>query len=210
MPARADLGAWLRRALDRGVRLEGASDHAVSEAIYLSDPEGNGIEVYADRPRAAWPRGPAPGEVDMITEPLDARGLMAVAAPGEGRAPAGTRVGHIHLRVGDTAAAERFYAGVLGLDVTHRRPGATFFSSGGYHHHVAGNAWGSRGAGRRTPGATGLESFELVATDRAAYDDAVARLRAAGLGRDAAGGGMAVEDPWGTTILLRPPSPATT
>lgn len=156
LPSRRDLGLWLRSIADRGVMLEGASDHLVSEAIYLSDPEGNGIEVYADRAPEAWQR--QGDQVVMATNPLDLRAL-AEASPGPvpSVAPSGTVIGHVHLRVGDVAEAERFWTGVAGLAVSARYAGAAvFLARGGYHHHLAANAWGSRGAGRRPEGVRGL------------------------------------------------------
>ena len=160
LPSRAGLGGWLRHADRIGVRLDGAADHLVSEAAYLHDPEGNGVEVYADRPREQWTW--RNGEVAMANDRLDAPGLRAAAAPWAG-APAGTRVGHVHLRVGDVAAALPFYAGTLGLDVVRAMPQAAFLSHGGYHHHVAVNSWDSAGAGPRGPGRAGLEAVALHA-----------------------------------------------
>ena len=144
LPDRAALGGWLRHASAAGVPLDGASDHGVSEALYLDDPEGNGIEIYADRPRSAW-RVDAGGAVAMGTDPLDLQALAAAAAPWDA-APAGTVIGHVHLKVGDLAPAERFWTDVVGLSVTCRYPAAVFAASGGYHHHVACNVWRSRGA----------------------------------------------------------------
>jgi catechol 2,3-dioxygenase len=164
LPSRGDLANWLAHAASTRFPLEGASDHLVSEALYLSDPEGNGIEIYRDRPRAEWPR--RDGAIKMATERLDLDALLREARqeayPGM---PSGTRMGHIHLRVGDTAQAEAFYAGTLGFDLMVRYPGASFLASGGYHHHIAGNVWNSRGAGLRGQGEAGLSFFELVAHD---------------------------------------------
>jgi len=164
LPERADLGRWLAHAAALGQRLDGAADHLVSEAVYLRDPEGNGIEVYADRPRAEWrwtetAEGP---RVTMANVALDRAGLLALAGTRGSGAPAGTVVGHVHLQVGDTAAATRFYAGQLGLDVTLAWPEAVFLSSGGYHHHLAANTWRSAGAGVRDPRRAGLEAVRLV------------------------------------------------
>jgi catechol 2,3-dioxygenase len=181
LPSRGALGAWLRHAADLGLPLQGASDHIVSEALYLSDPEGNGIEVYADRPRERWT---APdGTVRMSTDPLDAEGLLAAAAAPWAGAPEGTVVGHVHLQVGDVAEAERFYAGALGLEVMARYPGAAFLATGGYHHHLGVNAWTSRGAGPRRPEATGLAEVVLAAEPGAAAPGALA-------------------DPWGTRVVV--------
>lgn len=163
LPGRPDLARWVVHAQALGVALEGASDHLVSEAVYLSDPEGNGVEVYVDRPRASWPRD---GEgVAMATNPLDGRGLLAEAG---GNAlpwafPAEGRIGHVHLKVGDLAAAEAFYRDELGLAVMARYPGAVFLSWGGYHHHIALNVWRSRGAAARRGEGAGLTQIGVRA-----------------------------------------------
>ena len=142
LPTRADLGRWLVQAREQNVVLQGASDHSVSEALYLADPEGNGIEMYCDRPREAWTF--VDGMLEMSTRRIDLEELVStVDARGWSGLPEGTCVGHVHLRVGAIESAERFYTGLLGLDVMQRRPGATFYSSGGYHHHVATNVWNS-------------------------------------------------------------------
>ena len=166
MPTRADLARWLLHAAQKRVPLTGASDHAVSEAIYLDDPEGNGIEVYRDRPADEWVW--QDGMVKMTTAALDLDDL-ARAAGNEGfsGAPDGLRVGHIHLRVGDIDQAEKFYHDVIGLDVIRRRGGATFMSSGRYHHHVGSNVWHSAGAGMRDPNRAGLAWFAFEAADTA-------------------------------------------
>lgn len=161
LPTRAGLAAWVRHAQALGVALEGASDHLVSEAIYLSDPEGNGIEVYVDRPRHLWRREGA--GVAMATAPLDGASLMAEpATDGPWAYPAEGRIGHIHLKVGDLAAAEAFYTGELGMSVMARYPGAVFLSWGGYHHHIALNAWTSRGASPLAGERLGLQAFTLA------------------------------------------------
>jgi len=201
LPSRADLADWLSHAATIRLPLEGASDHLVSEAIYLSDPEGNGIEIYRDRPRAEWPL--RDGAIRMATERLDLHALLAEARPGRSAGmPTGTRMGHIHLRVGDTAAAEAFYAGALGFELMVRYPGASFMASGGYHHHIAGNVWNSRGAGQRQPGEAGLAAFEIVARDSAALAEMRRRMLAAG-GREC-GAGATIDDPWGNRLVLVP------
>ncbi|HYM68403.1 MAG TPA: VOC family protein [bacterium] len=169
VPSRAWLGRLLRRLVAKGIDLDGASDHLVSEALYLRDPEGNGVELYADRPREAWPH--VDGQVVMTTEPLDLDALIAEGRDGEApwdRLPPETRVGHVHLRVSALDRAEAFYHGVLGFDVTLRRyPGALFFSAGGYHHHLGTNVWGSAGAAPPPPNAIGLRSFAVRLPDAA-------------------------------------------
>lgn len=200
LPSRQALADWLSHAAHTGVRLEGASDHLVSEALYLSDPEGNGIEIYRDRQRSEWPRRPD-GGIAMATERLDLDRLVgeAEAGPYAGM-PAGTAMGHVHLRVGDTVAAESFYQGVVGLDLMVRYPGASFLASGGYHHHIAGNIWGSRGAGARKTGEAGLDSFEIVARDAADFDAMRARILAAG--GSEADGAPTLADPWNNRLVL--------
>jgi catechol 2,3-dioxygenase len=186
LPDRAALARWLHHAAGTRLPVQGMSDHKVSEAIYLGDPEGNGIEIYVDRPRAAWTG--ADGAIRMTTDPLDLNDLAAAAdGPWRG-APSGTVVGHVHLQVGDVPQAEAFYAGTLGFDITAHYPGAAFFGAGGYHHHFAANIWNSRGAGRREP-STGLAAVELRA-DPAARAAIAART----------GGATTLTDPWGTRI----------
>lgn len=191
LPSRAALGGWLRHAGGLGLRLQGASDHLVSEAVYLADPEGNGIEVYADKPREAWPL--EGGRIRMATEPLDLNGVAEAADRPWTTAPEGTVVGHVHLQVGEVAEAEAFYSGVLGFSVTTHYPGAVFFGSGGYHHHLAANVWNSAGAGRRSLPATGLADVEILA-DAAEMETLLAR----------ADGSRQIVDPWGTPFTLSP------
>lgn len=186
LPDRQALGSWLRMVAAQQIRLDGASDHLVSEAVYLHDPEGNGIEIYVDRPRNTWNwQG---GAVEMDTAPLDLPALLQAGRDGWQAAPDGTVVGHVHLQVGDVAMAEDFYVNTLGLDLTSHMSGASFFSSGGYHHHLAGNIWHSRGAGRRSPDSTGLSEVVLRADA-----DVLGRLN-----------GSEFQDPWGTKLRVLP------
>lgn len=198
LPSRTALADWMVHALAMGVALDGASDHLVSEALYLTDPEGNGIEIYRDRPRGEWPLA-ADGSVSMATLPLDLRALAAEA----GRArftglPADSSIGHVHLRVGDLDQAEAFYAGTLGLAVMTRYPGALFFGADGYHHHLGANIWHSRGAGPRREGTTGLAEIALT-VDAPELRTLADRL---GLGPKAAGDAITLHDPWGTRLSL--------
>ena len=152
----------MRRVVDAGERFTGASDHLVSEALYLRDPEGNGIEIYRDRPREEWQYEPS-GEIRMGTIALDLDAVMAELPP-DGRAGMadGTVVGHVHLQVSELPGTEAFYAGELGLDVTVRSyPGALFLSRDGYHHHVGANTWASAGASPPPEGSRRLEWFEM-------------------------------------------------
>ena len=183
LPSRLELARALRRVSESGWRLTGASDHLVSEAIYLRDPEGNGIEIYRDRPRAEWRS--AGGEIEMDTLPLDLEGVLGELPeddPRPGDMPPGTRLGHVHLNVADIPASERFYAGALGFDVTVRGyPGALFVSAGGYHHHVGLNTWMGEGAPPPPPGARGLDRFEVVLPAIADLDAAEQRLTDSGV-----------------------------
>jgi catechol 2,3-dioxygenase len=153
-PNREVLGAWLRGAAGRGVEFDGFSDHAVSEAIYFTDHDGNGLEFYVDRARTVWPF--ANGEVQMVTRPLDLPSLLSAAKP-SGTAPLeGAAWGHVHLRVTDLDRSERFYCDQLGMSVTQRSyPGARFLAADGYHHHVGLNIWG-RARDPQPDGALGL------------------------------------------------------
>lgn len=200
LPTRADLARWLGFANERRIPLQGASDHIVSEAIYLADPEGNGIEVYADRPPSRW-RDDG-GEIRMATEPLDAEDLLAAAGDGAWRGfPDAGFIGHVHLQVGDTSTAERFYRDVLGFEVTCRYPGARFFGSGGYHHQLAANVWNSRGASRRADRVAGLEAVEIVIGSPADREAIVQRADAHDL-EVAIDADTTLRDPWGHAITL--------
>jgi catechol 2,3-dioxygenase len=200
LPDRVALAAWLHHAAAAGVTLQGASDHGVSEALYLSDPEGNGIEVYADRPRDVWPRTAEGQGIAMFTRRLDLRALMAIA-PGPALSPEATVIGHVHLRANDVPAAEAFYRG-LGMAVMQHMPQASFLSSGGYHHHIAANGWASSGAPRRPPGLTGLLEVELRAADAATFGRVATALRASGTVLEDRPGSLRAEDPAGNAIRL--------
>ena len=159
-PRRQDLANAYHRLVRSDYPVAGASDHGVSEALYLRDPEGNGVELYADRPRSEWPW--RDGQIAMVSKALDLDDLLAEAAHESAamEPPARTEIGHIHLQVADLAVAERFYSEFLGLAVIQRSyPGALFFAAGGYHHHIGVNVW----AGDATPPANsvGLVSYRL-------------------------------------------------
>jgi catechol 2,3-dioxygenase len=153
-PRAAGLGGWLRLAASHGVEFDGFSDHGVSEAIYFSDPDGNGLEFYADREAAQWPRD-ASG-VAMTTRPLDVQRLLAEAMQPGAEPLAGAAWGHLHLRVTDLERSEQFYRQALGVEVTQRSyPGARFLAADGYHHHLGINTWGDPRQ-PRSPEALGL------------------------------------------------------
>jgi catechol 2,3-dioxygenase len=202
VPSRGDLARWLAHIAEARVPLQGASDHIVSEAIYLADPEGNGIEVYADRPLSDW-RG-LNGEIRMSTDPLDRQGLLK-AAKGSAWAgfPEGGIIGHVHLQVGDTEAADRFYRDVFGLDIAARYPGASFYGSGGYHHQLAGNVWNSRRAGSRPDGMAGLDEVEIVVRNGSDIANVAVRAESAGIALTSSDGRTTLHDPWGTAFTLR-------
>jgi catechol 2,3-dioxygenase len=200
LPTRADLARWLAHAVKLGIKLQGASDHIVSEAIYLADPEGNGIEVYADRPLSRW--RDADGQIRMATEPLDMPDLLAAGTGDWAGYPADGIIGHVHLQVGDLGPADGFYHDILGFDIASRYTGASFYGSGGYHHHLAGNIWNSRRAGPRPKGAAGLDAVEIVASDPALRDAILKRAEAAGIPVTTDDRTPMLRDPWGTTIAL--------
>jgi catechol 2,3-dioxygenase len=205
VPSRTDLAFALARLGKSRWPLDGASDHLVSEALYLSDPDGNGIEIYRDRPREQWQH--VNGQLAMSTLPLDLHGILAeieTAPAVQPLAPPGTRVGHVHLQVSDLGEAEEFYSGVLGFDVVVRAyPGALFVSAGGYHHHIGLNTWHSRAAGPPAPGAIGLRSFEITLPSREQLDRVLRRVNAAGIAVDEQAAGSLIRDPFANGVLLR-------
>jgi catechol 2,3-dioxygenase len=194
MPDRAALSRILRRLLASGYPLGGASDHLVSEALYLSDPDGNGLEIYRDRPRAEWRWNG--DKVAMATDPLDAEGLLAESNSDSGVVP-GTIIGHVHLHVSDLKRAEDFYSGLLGFDVMQRDyPGALFVAAGGYHHHLGLNTWAGRMPAPAS--AVGLEDFTVIIPGEAAWQQAVERTGAAIEGDRAV-----ATDPDGNRVVLQ-------
>jgi catechol 2,3-dioxygenase len=204
VPDRRALAAALTRAVHAGARLSGASDHLVSEALYLSDPEGNGIEIYRDRPRAEWSYDE--GAIQMSTLPLDVDRLLAElpeGGAGAGGMTGGTRIGHVHLNVADLDEAENFYAELLGLDVTVRTyPGALFLSTGAYHHHIGVNTWFGPGAPAPPAGSRGLEWFELL-VEEPRLGELEECLRRAGRGVERGDEGLLTRDPSGSGVLVR-------
>jgi catechol 2,3-dioxygenase len=196
-PDRASLGDALARALSAGREI-GAGDHGVSEALYLDDPDGNGIEMYRDRPRDQWP-SPAPGErVRMYTEPVDLRALFEDAGHKDPVAPL---VGHVHLQVGDVGRTVGFYAGELGLDLTARLGGAAaFFSSNEYHHHVGGNAWNSRGGAPAPQNHAGLERVVFTAANESELERLEDRLMGTDHAADRLNGELSTRDPDGIEL----------
>jgi catechol 2,3-dioxygenase len=204
VPTRRDLAFALARLAQTRWPLDGASDHMVSEALYLSDPDGNGIEIYRDRPRQDWPR--SGGRLEMATLPLDLDGLideLRDARELQAQAPRGTRIGHVHLQVADLAEAEAFYHGVLGFDVMVRGyPGALFVSAGGYHHHIGLNTWHSAGAAPAVPGSVGLRSFTVELPNERELAGVQARAQAAGIATTDVPEGVLMHDPFGTGVIM--------
>lgn len=204
LPDRAGLSRSLRRLLEAGWRLWGASDHLVSEALYLDDPDGNGIELYRDRPRSEWSWDG--NTVRMDTIPLDLGGLLSETEglPQEDTLPSGTGIGHVHLHVGNIERAERFYVGTLGFDVTTLWRGAALFvSAGGYHHHLGLNTWAGLDAPQAPAGAAGLERFEILVPDYTELDRVSARLEESGTAYERRGEDLLFSDPWNNGISVR-------
>lgn len=199
MPDRPSLGRFVRHLGRNNVRA-GASDHLVSEAFYLQDPDNLGIEVYADRPRSTWMR--VGRELLMATDPIDIEGLRAVGdAPWEGM-PAGTTIGHVHLHVGDIATASSFFSDTIGFDrMMWQYPGALFLAAGGYHHHLGTNTWAGR-APSPAPDEARLLEWTVQLPDDAALREVEGSLTRAGHVASRDGAGLVIPDPWGTHIRL--------
>ena len=209
VPSRADLARALHRLAAAQWPFQGFADHGVSEAAYLADPDGNGIEIYRDRPRTEWPY--RDGSLQMVTDPLDVDGIMDTLRgqdePEVDAFPVGTDMGHIHLQVADIAASERFYVGVLGFDLVQRfGSSAGFVSAGGYHHHIGFNTWHSARAQPPPPGSTGLRYFTICYPSAEALEFSTRRIRAAGIElREIEGDtqpAYRVADPSGNQMLL--------
>jgi catechol 2,3-dioxygenase len=183
LPKRTDLARWAQHATDKKIQIEGASDHLVSEAIYLTDPEGNGIEIYTDRAPTGWKWDGS--NVRMASERLNFQSLLADIEGQTQRwtgAPDGSMVGHVHLRVGNAQEAESWWKEEMKFDtVAHYGGQAVFLSTGGYHHHIGANVWQSKGAGKRDLDRTGLSFVEM---------------------KSKAGQAKTVSDPWGTEIRV--------
>jgi len=201
LPSKQDLGHFLKHVAEDKIPLVGVADHLVSEAIYLQDPEGNGIEVYADRPHQDW-KFDEDGVV-MDTIGLDTNALIDISPlkPWH-KLPADTAIGHIHLQVGDLPRAENFYRDVMGLDVMERFLGGTFFASGGYHHHLAANVWVSPGAQGREERMAGLKGYTLKFNDTDARQKVQQVLEAQELPTTNTLAGQAVRDPWNIELTL--------
>jgi len=204
VPTRPDLASWLAHAARDRVPLVGLSDHYVSEALYLSDPDAHGIEIYADRPRSVWE-----GKVDirMTTQPLDVDDLFAelddpATAPFSGL-PAGTVMGHVHLRVREIDDTVGFYRDVLGFDLMAQLGSrAAFLAAGGYHHHIGANTWESGGAPPPDADMAALRHATIVLDDEDARQVLLDRIRREGHDVEESASGPAVRDPSGNVIVL--------
>ena len=205
LPSRLHLGLGLRQLAERQTPVQGFADHWVSEAIYLSDPDGNGIEIYRDRPRDEWPR--LDGQIQMSTEPLDIEGIMGELNQSEvgwAGLPPATRIGHVHLQVADVEAADAFYMGLLGFDlIMHYGPSAGFVSAGGYHHHIGYNTWASRGAAKPPANASGLAWFSIDLPAQPALQAVLDRLKDTHWQFKEIDEGIFLNDSSGNGIILR-------
>ena len=177
-PSRQALGKSLRNLIDTGVEIQGGADHLVSEAIYLADPDGNGIEIYRDRPQEEWQY--ENGQLQMATDPLDFQGILEAASGSNGSwdgLDASTRLGHMHLHVAHLDQAVKFYEEVAGFDFLMNYMGsAAFLSAGGYHHHIGLNTWNGIGAAPNPPDATGLEYFTIRLVDEVERENLIERF----------------------------------
>jgi catechol 2,3-dioxygenase len=204
VPSRVDLARSLRHLVEVRYPLQGVADHLVSEALYLADPDGNGIEIYADRPRNAWPR--RGGQLQMATDPLDVDGLLAELErdnrPWDGL-PLQTSIGHVHLHVADLRQAEGFYCDVLGFDlVTYYGSSALFVSAGGYHHHLGLNIWAGVGSPPPPPDSVGLRYYTLCLPGEDELDRTVEHLKASGVELEKKADNVSLHDPSGNGIRL--------
>jgi catechol 2,3-dioxygenase len=203
--SRLELARTALRLASNRTMIDGASDHGISEALYLSDPDGNGVELYADRPRDVWPDLSDTSWLSNGPAPLDVHGLLGLVAGEEPRASIDPAlvVGHLHLHVGDVARGLAFYRDVLGFDLMTDVGSAAFTSAGGYHHHVAFNVWRGRGVPAAPAGTVGLRHWTVVLATQAEVDAVRARVEAAGLALEPHGdGGFLTRDPWDIVIAF--------
>ncbi len=202
VPDRPSLGLVMRNLISTGIHV-GQGDHLVSEALYIQDPDNNGIEIYRDRPRDTWEHDKE-GYVQMATDPVDVDGLMDASAglPWNGL-PAGTVMGHVHFHVGDLGQAKAFYVDLLGFELTaHYGDAAMFISAGGYHHHIGLNIWAGQGAPAAPVDAAGIDYFTLVLPSEEERTAVVERVREAGYAVDDTDGVPSFRDPWNIGIRL--------
>ena len=204
VPSREALGNALRNLIATQTRLSGGADHLVSEALYLDDPDGNGIEIYRDRPREEWRM--EHGRPQMDTLPLDFEGILAGASGSEdawNKLPADTVMGHVHLHVARLEQALNFYKEVIGFDLQAQMgQSAAFLSAGGYHHHLGINTWAGEGAPPPPEGSLGLRHFVVKLADEGALKELIARLQQAQIPYDMQVEGLCVHDPSQNKILF--------
>ncbi|WP_299847804.1 VOC family protein [uncultured Roseovarius sp.] len=202
VPSRAALARWFAHVVDSKITLSGASNHLVSEAIYLDDPEGNGIEVYRDTPRSEWTFDDN-DFVQMASLPMD---LDRLYAEGKGQPwsgmEAGTSLGHIHLKVSSNSDINAFAQDLLGFDLMLGYTSAWFYATGGYHHHISANEWHSKGQPARDDSMTGLKSYTLQFNDRSLLDQVAARLPDSGYTYSIGDDEIVVRDPSGIDVRL--------
>jgi catechol 2,3-dioxygenase len=204
VPSREDLGRVLLNFARKQFRISGVADHLVSEALYLDDPDGNGLEIYRDRPRTEWNWNG--DQVRMASDPLDIDGIISSVpdpdAPYNGM-PDGTIIGHMHLRVADIPKARTFYIDTVGFDVVADWPGALFISAGKYHHHIGMNTWQSAGGSPAPTDSVGLREFVIVLPDVDAVNALSKRLTAKGVSVETlSDGGIAFNDPWSNRVRV--------
>jgi len=202
LPERRDLGSFIQHLIQKNHSVHGASDHLVSEALYMADPDGNGIEVYSDRPSESW--NWQDQEVAMTSEALD---IQSILAESEGvrwnGLPSGTLMGHIHLHVADLAMSEKFYTKGLGFDIVNRYGGqALFLSTGQYHHHIGLNTWNGAGAPMPGQNSVGLKHFTLVLPSETVMEKIVEQLNNVGAEVSKDKAGVFTVDPSGNRIKL--------
>ncbi|CAH0119999.1 Catechol-2,3-dioxygenase [Paenibacillus sp. CECT 9249] len=206
VPTRQALGVVLRRLIDLGIHI-GQADHLVSEALYISDPDYNGIEIYRDRPREDWPRD-KDGQIRMATDPIDWEGLLQEAAGSSSETaalPPDTKIGHMHFHVSDIAESGRFYCDVLGFELIGnymRQMGALFVSAGGYHHHIGLNVWAGAGTPMPPANGTGIGYYTIVMPDEAELKKLLDRIGRAGIAVREHDQAWFVTDPTGIEIKL--------
>jgi len=203
--SREELARAIVRLAETRTRIEGASDHGVSEAIYLRDPDDNGIELYVDRPREQWPPPRQPGErVEMYTIALDMPALLELVRgePSQAHAGPGLRTGHLHLHVGSVERGLAFYRDALGFEVMVSLGSAAFVSAGGYHHHLGFNVWLGSDVRPKPPHTAGLRHWTVVLERPDEVAAARARVEAAGLAVVEHEGGFLVRDPWQTAVAI--------
>lgn len=206
LPDRYSLAHVLYHLAEKEVEVTGAADHGVSEALYLNDPDGTGIELYCDRKRSEWPIDDL-GKLQMGTDELDIDDLiyeLRKGVPAWKGLPDATSIGHVHLHVRDLVEAENFYTNLLGFQLMQRyESGAIFVSMGGYHHHIGLNTWAGVGAPPPPENSTGLRWFEVFFPDAAALETLKARLQEASISWAEQDGGMLISDPSQNHLLIR-------